>query len=293
MASKIKRFIIINAGLLIMALAFIIFLEPSELAVGGVTGLAMVIQNYFPAMNLGVLMLIFNVILFIVAFVFIGKDFGGYTIYCSFALSFMMGFLEKYMDIGVLFPDDLMLTLIFGILVQGIGMAIVFYQNASTGGTDIVAKVINKYSGMNIGMALFLADSLVTIGAAIAFNFRIGLYAFLGILLNGFVIDKVIDGFNMKSHVQVISKKPALVSAFIQNDLLRGVTYVKTVGGYTKKDMMMVTAVLTRPEYLKLDRFLKNEDPGAFMIMNHVREVKGEGFTIFPTKQYEKVVVEE
>ncbi len=293
MIGKIKRFVLINVGLLIMALSFILFLQPSELAVGGVMGLSMVIQHYLPFVNIGVLMLVFNVFLFIIAFLFIGKDFGGYTIYCSFAISFMLGLLEKYIHIAVIFPDDMLMTLLVGILIQGVGMALVFYQNASTGGTDIVAKVINKYTGMNIGTALFLSDAVVTILAAIAFDIRTGIYAFVGILFNGIIIDRVIDGFNMKSHVQIISKNPSIISNYIQNDLERGVTLVKSVGGYSNKDMNMITAVLTRSEYLKLDRFVREVEPDAFMIMNHVREVRGEGFTFFPSKQYEKVVIEE
>lgn len=277
---QVKRFFIINAGLFIMALGLVIFLEPAKLAVGGVMGLSMVIRAYIPSIDLGLLMLIFNVFLFILAFFMIGKSFGGYTIYCSVALSFMTSVLTRIYGSTNLFPDDLMVTLFIGILVQGVGMAMVFSQNASTGGTDIVAKILNKYTHIEIGKSLFLSDALITVAAGIAFETRLGMYAFLGILMNGLIIDKVIAGFETKAHCQIISHKSDEIVSFIHNDLGRGCTYLKAVGAYSMKDTNLISVVLGRREYIKLKSFVRSVDPRAFITMHFTHEVLGEGFDL-------------
>lgn len=276
----VKRFILINLGLIIMALGLVIFLEPANLAVGGVMGLSMVIRSYFPQIDLGMLMLVFNVALFILAFFMIGVSFGGYTIYCSFALSFMISILSRIFRWGELFPNDLMVTLIIGILVQGIGMAIIFYQNASTGGTDIVAKILNKYTRIEIGKSLFLVDALITIAAGVAFDVRLGMYAFLGVLLNGLVIDQFIAGFEKKASCQIITKETGKIVKFIHQDLGRGCTFIKAVGAWSGEDKDIVSVVLGKQEYLKLTNFVRRVDPRAFITMHFTHEVLGEGFDL-------------
>ncbi len=293
----VKRFILINFGLFIMALGLMFLLNPADFAVGGVMGFSMVLKVYFPSVNLGILMSYMNTVLIIVGFIFVGWEFGGYTIYCSYMLSAMVGVGEKYFathgnPFDVVVHNDMMLTLIVGIIIQGIGMALVFYGNASTGGTDIVAKIINKYTRIEVGKALFLADLAIVIAACFAFSPRKGLYALLGILMNGLIIDKVIAGFETKVSVSIISRNPVAISDYIQNTIGRGVTYVRTVGGYTQKETKMINVILARKEYLQLDKHIKEVDPQAFMTMHYVHEVKGEGFTIFPTKNYEKVEVQ-
>jgi len=277
---KIRKFLIINFGIFIMAIGLYFFLIPANLAVGGVTGLAMVIKNYFPFINLGILMLIFNVILFILAFLMIGKEFGTNSIYCSFLLSGVIGIFEIIFPLKEAIVDDIIINLIFGIVIQGIGMAIIFYQNASTGGTDIVAKILNKFLRIEIGKALFLSDSLITLLAGFAFGTKLGLYAFLGILINGLVIDKVIAGLDTKIHSIIISKKSEVINNYIQNELSRGTTYIYGKGGYTSDEKELISVVLTRKEYMKLKHFIKDTDPNAFIIMNFVHEVVGEGFDL-------------
>ncbi len=279
-AKNIKRFIMINLGCFIMALALVLFMEPAKLAVGGITGLSMIINHHFPSLDYGMLILFFNVILIIIAFIVIGKDFGGYTIYCSIVLSFMVSGLQQVFDIGVLFPDDLMITLIIGILMSGLGMGIVFYQNASTGGTDIVAKIINKYTHIEIGKSLFLADALVCIGAGVTFSFKIGIYTFLGILINSIVIDRVIAGFEVKSQALIISKEHEKIKEYIINDLERGATCLSVTGGYSGENKTMINVVLSKREYIKLKQHVRELDPRAFITMHYTHEVLGEGFDL-------------
>lgn len=275
---SIRRFVLINIGLLIMAFGLHVFIVPTNLAIGGVTGLGLVIKAYFPSLNLGVLMLGFNIILFVMAFLFIGRDFGGYTIYASLALSGMIGVFERMLPVAAPVTEDLMLNLLFGTLIPAVGMAIVFYQNASTGGTDIVAKIINKYTNIEIGKALFLSDALVTVAAAFTFNLTVGMFAFLGILLNGTVIDKVIAGFETKVHTQIITAEVEKVSDFIHSHLSRGATLLTATGGYTGAGKKVIVTVLEPREYIRLRQFVRSVDPKAFIIMSYVNEVLGEGF---------------
>ncbi len=277
---NIKRFIMVNLGCFIMALSLVIFMEPANLAVGGITGLSMIINHHFPSLDYGMLILFFNVILIIIAFIVIGKDFGGYTIYASIAISFMVSGLQKVFDVGVLFPNDLMITLIIGILMSGMGMGIVFYQNASTGGTDIVAKIINKYTQIEIGKSLFLADVLVCIGAAFTFSFKIGIYTFLGILINSIVIDRVIAGFEVKSQALIISKEHENIKKYIINELERGATCLAVTGGYSGESKTMINVVLSKREYIKLKQHVRELDPRAFITMHYTHEVLGEGFDL-------------
>jgi uncharacterized membrane-anchored protein YitT (DUF2179 family) len=280
MKEKIEQFILINIGLLIMAAGLYVFLIPADLAVGGVTGLAMVIQNYFPSINIGLLMIAFNIVLFTLAFIVIGTEFGGLTIYCSFALSGMIGLFEWFIPIENPIVGDIILNLIFGIVIQGIGMALVFYQNASTGGTDIVAKIIHKFTRIDIGKSLFMSDALITLMAGLAFGLTLGLYAFVGILINGLVIDKVIAGFETKIQVMIISEKHKIINAYIHEHLNRGSTVLNGSGGFSRNEKSIINCVLSRKECMALKHFIKENDPCAFMTMNFVHEVYGEGFDL-------------
>lgn len=274
----IKRFILINFGILILSLGFHIFIVPSQLATGGVTGLGLVVKAYFPQINLGILMLIFNIILFVMAFIFIGKDFGGYTIYASLGTSAIMGFLERFAPIHSPVTDETLLNLLFGTFIAAAGIAIVLYQNASTGGTDIVAKIINKFTGIEIGKALFLSDALITLAAGYTFGLTTGMFAFLGIILNSIVIDKVIAGFETKVYVQIISKEVDQISAYIHRKLVRGMTLLTATGGYSKEEIKVIAVVLSPRQYLNLKFYVKSIDPEAFLIMSYVHEVLGKGF---------------
>ena len=275
----IKRFLIINFGLLIMTCGLYFFLIPSNLAVGGATGLALVISALLPQIPMGVILAIINVILFIMAFIFIGKDFGGYTIYASFALSAIIAFFELIMPMAEPFTDDLFINLIFGILIAGVGMGFVFNQNASTGGTDIVAKIINKYSKIDIGKSLLISDFLITLFAAYVFGPRHGMYALLGIGINSFVIDTMISGFNVKINMNIISKEMDLINKFILEEIDRGTTIYHASGGYSKDEKHILNTIVSRSEYIKIRDYVRQVDDKAFLSIYKITEVEGQGFT--------------
>lgn len=278
MKGKVIQFLLINIGLGIMALGLHVFLIPADLAVGGVTGLAMVIQNFLPSINLGFLMIGFNIILFTLGFLLIGREFGGLTIYCSFALSGIIGMFEWIIPLQEPIVEDIILNLVFGIVIQGIGMALVFYQNASTGGTDIIAKIINKFTSIDIGKSLFMSDALITLMAGITFGLTLGLYAFIGILINGLIIDRVIAGFDEKIQVMIISEQHKPINHFILEELGRGSTFFSGIGGFSNENKHIINCILSRKEYLRLKHYVAINDPHAFISMSFVHEVLGEGF---------------
>ena len=282
MKFNIKRFIIINLGVIVMAIGLYYFLIPENLAVGGVTGLAMVINNLFPSIPIGVIMIISNIILFILAFLIIGKEFGGYTIYSSFLLSGVIYVFEVLTPMDKPIIDDIMINLIYGIIIQGIGMGIIFYQNSSTGGTDIVAKIISKFIHLDIGKALLISDFVITILAGLTFGPRLGLYALLGVIINAYVIDNVIAGFNTRMNIMIISDKSEEINSFIINEIQRGTTLYFADGGFSRTQKVIINTIVGKKQYIKIKNFAQEIDPRAFITVGFVREALGEGFNIEP-----------
>lgn len=278
MKKFIKQFIFVNIGLIILALSLHLFLIPNNLAVGGVTGFAMVLNTFISGLTVGQLILIMNVILLIIGFIFIGMKFVVNTIYSSLALSSMMILLEKFYPVNKPFTDDLFIELIFGIVIGAVGMAIVFEQNASTGGTDIIAKILNKYFHFDIGKSLLMADFIVTILAAYTFGFKMGMYAVLGIIMNGIVIDTVIEGFNICKKVEIVSFKGDKIKEFIINELGRGATLYIAKGAYTNDEKEVITTIVNKKEFIRLKNYIKETDRKAFVTTYNIHETLGEGF---------------
>lgn len=271
-----KDFLLITIGILLVAISVVYFFEPNNIAAGGITGLAIVINHYIPFISIGPLVLIMDVTLFVIALIVIGPKFGAKSIYCSFLLSTSMWVMQKFFPFTI--TNDLMLATIFGTLIAAAGMAIVFNANASSGGTDIIAKILNKFFHFNIGKSLLIVDFLVTLLGAITFGINIGLYGLLSVIVNGVVIDKIIAGFKVKSEITIISNRNKEISQYILNDLERGCTFIKGVGGFTGKDTSLLYTVLDRSEFIKLKNHISSIDKNAFITVGEVHEVMGEGF---------------
>lgn len=275
---KIKEYLFITIGVILVALSLELFLAPNKIAAGGVSGIAIIINYIMPSLPIGLLMLIMNVILFIVAFIVIGNKFGGKTIYASLALSGIIWVMDK-MDIArFVLTKDLLLATIFGTLMSGIGMGIVFNQNASTGGTDILAKILNKFIHLDMGKALLTVDFIVVVFSVASFGADVGMYALLAVIINGFVIDNVIEGLNSCKQIVVVSAKIDLIGKFIMDELDRGCTILHGRGGYTDKDSSILYTVLSRKQFIKLKSYIKQVDSRAFITVSEAHEVLGEGF---------------
>lgn len=273
---SIKEFALITIGIFLVAISVVYFFEPNNIAAGGITGLAIVINHYIPFISIGSLVLMMDAILFIVALIVLGAKFGAKTIYSSFLLSTSMWIMQTFIPINI--TNDLILATIFGTLISAVGMAIVFNANASTGGTDIIAKILNKFFHIEIGKSLLIVDFLVTLLGAVTFGINIGLYGLLAVIINGVVIDNIIAGFKTKSEITIISEKNKEISKFILDDLERGCTFIKGIGGFTRKDTSILYTVLDRNEFIKLKNKIKEIDKNAFITVGEVHEVMGEGF---------------
>ena len=273
---SIKEFALITIGIFLVAISVVYFFEPNNIAAGGITGLAIVINHYIPFISIGPLVLMMDAILFIVALIVLGARFGAKTIYSSFLLSTSMCIMQTFIPINI--TNDLILATIFGTLISAVGMAIVFNANASTGGTDIIAKILNKFFHIEIGKSLLIVDFLVTLLGAVTFGINIGLYGLLAVIINGVVIDNIIAGFKTKSEITIISEKNKEISKFILDDLERGCTFIKGIGGFTGKDTSILYTVLDRNEFIKLKNKIKEIDKNAFITVGEVHEVMGEGF---------------
>jgi uncharacterized membrane-anchored protein YitT (DUF2179 family) len=187
----IRDYILITIGVILVAFGIQYFYAPNEIAGGGLSGLALVISHYIPFLSVGTLIFLGNLILFIIAFILVGGDFGMKTIYASFALSFIMDFMEKVMHSHAL-TTNLLLAVCIGTLIIAAGIGLTFAINASTGGTDILAKILNKYSSINLGISLLIVDLAVVICGALTFGLDKGLYSLLAVVMNGLVVDRVI-----------------------------------------------------------------------------------------------------
>ncbi|MGL5378410.1 YitT family protein [Clostridium sp.] len=277
MKSKIKEYGMITFGVLLVALSLEYFFIPNNIAAGGLTGLAIVINHYIPAISTGPLVFMMDLVLFIVGFIFLGKAFGVKTVYASFSLAGIMSLIEATLKPQAI-TNDLIIATIFGTLITAVGMAIVFYADACTGGTDTIAKILNKFFHIEIGKSLLVVDFIVTFLGAITFGIDIGLYGLLAVIINGVAIDKVIAGFNKCTEVTIISSENDKISKFIMDELERGCTFLKGVGGFSKNETSVLYTVIGRKEFIKLKHYIIEIDKKAFITVGEVHEVMGEGF---------------
>ncbi len=274
----LKSYIIVTLGTIILTFGLSVFLIPADLAVGGITGFAMIINKLYPSFSIGGVMLIANIILFILGFLLIGKQFGAKTIYASFSLSGMIWLFEKLTPLKGPIVEDTFLNLFFGILICAIGLATVFNQNASTGGTDIIAKIINKFFDFEIGKSLLMADFLIVMFAISIYGLGPGLYALFGVIINAYLIDNIIEGMNNKINVRIISSRTDDIKKFIIEELERGATIFHAEGAYSNTPVRIISTVLNRRQFIRIKNYIKAIDNNAFVTVANVKEVIGEGF---------------
>lgn len=274
---QIKEYGIITFGIILVAISVEYFFSPNNLAAGGVTGAAIVINALIPKLSVGILTFILNAVLFVVAFMFIDGNFGVKTIFASLGLSVVLWIIEEFMN-PVAITTDLTMATVFGTLISAVGMAIVFNENASTGGTDILAKILNKFFHLDIGKSLLVVDFVITFASALVFGIDAGLYAMASVILLGITVDRFIEGFNSCKSVFIVSKKNDEISKFIMNELDRGCTFLRAVGAYSKNESDVLYAVVSRKQFISLKKYIKGIDHKAFISVGEAHEVLGEGF---------------
>ncbi|MDO4266147.1 MAG: YitT family protein [Eubacteriales bacterium] len=268
----IREYFIITLGTLIAAAAIFFFMLPSHVAVGSLSAFVMVLTNFIPV-SVSVLTLIFNIALLIFGFVMIGKEFGGKTVYTATLLPIFLGVFER------LFPDNQSLTgdpfldMLGYVFVVSIGMAILFHNNASSGGLDIVAKFLNKFFHIELGTAVTAAGLVTALSAAFVYDAKIVFLSVLGTFLNGVILDYFIMGINPKKRICIISKKEEDVIRFLLDDLHCGATLYHAFGAYDRQERTEIITIVNRAEYAKLLDQLYKIDPKAFVTVYSVSEV--------------------
>ena len=275
---KFLWFLILNLGLIFTAAGISIFKTPNHFAIGGTSGVAILLADLFPRLNVGGAMFLINLLLVVLGLVFLGRGFTGATIYASAALSAYVALFEQLVPLSAPLTDDTMLELIWAVILPAVGSALVFNIGASTGGTDIIAMILSKHSSLEIGKALLVSDFLITAATFWLFDVRTGLYCILGLLLKTFLVDIVIDGINSRKYVTVVSCKPDEIKSFILETLHRGATVSRAEGAFPHQPEQVITTALTRRQAVLLRNYIRKIDPHAFITMVNSSEIIGKGF---------------
>ena len=272
----LAEYFLIGIGTLFLAMGLQFFFFPNKIASGGVTGLALVINSLF-GFSTGLFVAISNLILFALAFIVISGHFGFKSIYATVLLSFFLSVFEKYYP-NYTITKDIFLATVFGSAICALGITIIYLYEASTGGTSIIARIINKYCHIGYGMSSFIVDAIVTLLAIFAFGVELGLVGLLSVYVTGFITDKFIEGFNSRKQIMVITSNKDLVLNYILKDFDRGCTILKGIGGYSGTEKDILLTIIERRQFIQLRKFLKMHDPTAFVTVTDTTKVFGEGF---------------
>ena len=271
--NAVKDFLIITFGTVIVAAAVFFFMLPSHVSVGSGAALAMVLSNFIP-LSVSTITLIMNIVLLIIGFLLVGPTFGAKTVYCSVLMPVVMGIFER------IFPDfqsitqDPLLDVICYILVVGVGLAILFPRDASSGGLDIVAKVMNKYLHMDLGQAMSISGIVVALSSALCYDAKTVVLSVLGTYFGGLVVDHFIFGMNIKRRVCVISSELEKIVQFVIHDLHSGATLNEIIGAYDNTPRREMIAIVDNQEYRQLMDFIRETDPKAFVTVYSVSDMR-------------------
>ena len=279
----IYSYIIITFGTFIIAAGIYFFKFPNHFSVGGVSSLSVLLAEILDhTVTESQIMSIANIALLIVALLVFGKNFAIKTIYSTVLLSGLTLVFERYFPLTAPITDQKFLELVLTIGAIAIGSAILFSQNASSGGTDVIAMIIKKFTHADIGTALLLSDAVMALASGFVFPDRpdICLYSIVGLILKSFIVDNVIDGFNRNKCFIIVTTKAQEACEFINEVLDRGATISDCTGSFTKENKKMIITVLNRTQAGLLKKYLKENDPHAFSIITNSSDIVGKGFRI-------------
>lgn len=277
MKEKLKHFSLLTASTLIMAVGTYFFKFTNNFTFGGITGLAVLVADK-TSISASDFSFIVNMLLLVLGFVVLGKKFAAKTAYCSILLSVALSTLERVCPMDHPLTDQTMLELCFAIALPALGSAVLFNIGSSSGGTDIIAMILKKYSSFDIGKALLVTDIMITVAGCFVFDIKTGLYSFLGLTIRSFMIDNFIEGFNLSKYFNVVCDEPEPICNFLVHELKRSATIVHAQGAFSGKDKYIVFTVLSRPQAVRLRNFIKENQPSAFMLISNTSEIIGKGF---------------
>ena len=275
---KLGFFLMLNAGLILTAVALVLFKTPNHLAFGGTSGLSILLNSAFPALPVSVYLWILNAILVGLGIVFLDKKTVFWSAFASFALSGYTSLFEWLIPVQGSITGDLWLDVCFAVLLPAVGSALVFDIGASTGGTDIAAMILRRRTDLEIGKALFAVDAGIVAAAVGLYGARVGLYCVLGLIAKTFVVDTFIESIRQRKVCQIICKCPRAVEEYVVKTLKRTATVQFGWGVYSGRRVTILTTVLSRREAMKLRLFVRSQDPGAFITIVSSSEIVGRGF---------------
>ena len=269
----IKETVILTVAVAIIAAAVYFFLVPSHTSVSSISGLGIVLSNFVP-LQLSAITMILNVVLLIIGFFTCGREFGVKTVYTSVMLPLFLGLFEIiFPDFGSM-TDSQELDVLCYVLVVSVGLSILFNRNASSGGLDIVAKIMNKYLHMELGKAMSLSGMCVALSAALVYDKKTVVLSILGTYFNGIILDHFIFDHNIKRRVCIITKKEEELRQFIVHDLHSGATIYEAIGAYKMEKRHEIITIVDKGEYQKLMKFINQEDPKAFITVYNVSNMR-------------------
>lgn len=276
----LKEYTILTFATLILVVGVYVFKFPNNFSFGGVTGIAVVLGK-LGGLTPSSYTFIINMALLVVGFIFLGKGFGIKTVYVSVLTSVGLALAEKWFPMSGPLTSEPVLELIFGIGLPAFSSAILFNVGASSGGTDIVAMVLKKYTSFNIGTALLLVDVIIAVSSFFIFDAATGLFSVTGLLAKSLVIDGVIENINLCKYFTIICEYPQPICDFITKELHRGATIYKAEGAYTHTEKTVILTALKRSQAVQLRNFVRQTEPTAFITITNSSEIIGKGFRGF------------
>lgn len=277
MKSQFKNFILMTASTLIMAVGVYFFKFANNFTFGGITGLAVLVAKT-GILSASDFTFITNMLLLVIGFFVLGKKFAAKTGYCSILLSVSLSVLERIYPMNHPLTDQPILELAFAIALPAFGSAILFNIGASSGGTDVIAMIMKKYSSLDIGKALMVTDLVITLSGCFVFDIETGLFSFLGLAARSFMIDGFIESLNLSKYFNVVCKNPQPICDYIKEHLNRSATIVSGKGAFSGEDKYIIFTVLNRVEAVRLRNYIKENSPDAFLLISNTSEIIGKGF---------------
>lgn len=279
LSNKINEYIMITIGVLLVVVGVYFFKFPNNFSIGGVTGIAIILSNLLGnVISSSTIVLVLNIVLLVIGYVLLGKSFGNRTAYGTILMSLSLQLLEIIVPLNGPLTTEPMLELSFAVILPAVGSAILFNIGSSTGGTDVIAMLLKKYTHIDIGNALLLTDFLLTVATFLVFDITTGFLSMLGLLMKSTLIDSVIENLNLNKYFTIICMDPKPISTFITQKLHRSATVFDAKGAFTDQDKKIILTVMNRAQAVQLRKFIKETDPEAFLFITNTSEIIGRGF---------------
>ena len=275
---QIKNFLHVTVGTILLAIGVYFFKFPNNFSTGGVSGISILLGKLIPFVSTAAIMWTINLALLVVGFIVFGRGFGLMTAYSSTLYSGLTWIFETVYPMTEPFTDEPFLELCFAMMIPAVASAILFNCGASSGGTDIVAMIIKKYTNLDIGKALLVSDALIAASACLVFDIKTGMFSLMGLVIKAFVVDMVIENINLCKYFCIVTEYHKEVSQFIIRDLKHTCTVIDAIGAYSGDPKKVIMVACRRGEAVQLRQYVRSIDNKAFMFITNTSEIIGKGF---------------